>query len=239
MVCFAFYMGVAGCLLHTLPETRGRGTGISLSQRVHAVLVTLQSCRLAFSFCSPGWEALKLSSDQQGWAFHSFPLPDLLFPKTLIQPVWLCPHRCQLTDAGRHEACIFFLGKAVQEGKFSLTEGALAGALDASSVLPQLKVGRAGWWGCGVGGWSLGNFNTSRPLLFCSPLLWELLVQPGLNKDRSPGSSRGWCGDQRRWQDSQGPGHFRGLSPPHPRRTHWVGSCHWAQTRALWSILSS
>lgn len=45
---------VADCLLHTLPETRGWGAGISLKQRVHAVLVTLQSFRLAFSSRSPG-----------------------------------------------------------------------------------------------------------------------------------------------------------------------------------------
>lgn len=45
---------VADCLLHTLPETRDWGAGISLKQRVHAVLVTLQSFRLAFSSRSPG-----------------------------------------------------------------------------------------------------------------------------------------------------------------------------------------
>lgn len=37
---------VADCLLHTLPETRGWGAGISLKQRVHAVLVPCRASGL-------------------------------------------------------------------------------------------------------------------------------------------------------------------------------------------------
>ena len=179
------------------------------------------------------------SSDAQisrGRPFFVF----LSLPSCFSRPrfsLYDCPHWCQLTDVGRHEACIFFLGKAVQEGKFSLSEGVSAGALDAPSVLPQLKVGRARWWGHGVGDGPL-VLPTPQGPSFCSPLLYRLLVQPGLNRDRSPGSSRGWSGDQRKWQDVQVPGPFRGLSPPDPRQTIIeLGAV--IEHRHVWSILSS
>ena len=74
---------LVGCLPHTLPEGRGRVTGISLKQDVHPIPVTLQSCKVGACLLLPQpWVMSSVAWLRKvGRALLPFPLPAFLFPK--------------------------------------------------------------------------------------------------------------------------------------------------------------